>query len=302
MDETENKDSAHIKHALKQAFEHLEDLYDGRGKLNYCVLTGLKALDNITNGFHNGDLIAISGQPGVGKSAFALSLACGAATKHNGKGSVMVFSTQSAAAQLGLRALIAGARGIYGNIPRGIIRETDWYQFCNSAGRLSDLDLAINDVSSTMEEIFIYSRERKREHWKTCLIILDSLDSIAGENQTIYSEALVKLKQLARELNLPVIVTSAACERRKMTRFTSGPLFALLDKYADVLMVMKRLDMSSNTRFVDKKGLIVESGENADAVTFDKWNMEISVRKNKNGPNGSFNLDFLPQLSRFTGV
>lgn len=310
MNQEENKDSDHIKHALKSAFEHIEDLYVGSRKINYRVMTGVNALDRITNGFHNGDLVAVCGDPGVGKSAFALSLACGAATRYKDRASVMMFSTQSTASQLALRSIIAGARGMYSNIPMGHIRNADWPQISSSGGHLSDLRLALNDISSTMDEIVIYGRERKRDHKDTCLLILDSLDTITGENSTAYSEALVRLKHLARELNLPIVVTSSVKTRMRFRRFADpGPLYALLEKYSDVLMRITRQDVSSETHHVDRGGPELSDAENRDQVkpktkklTVQKWNINILVLKNKNGPNGNFHLDFLPQLSRFIGA
>ena len=310
MNQDENKDSDHIKHALKNAFEHIEDLYVGSRKINYRVMTGVNALDRITNGFHNGDLIAVCGGPGVGKSAFALSLACGAATRYKDRASVMMFSTQATASQLAFRSIIAGARGMYSNIPRGYIRNADWPQISSSAGYLSDLRLALNDIAATMEEIMIYGRERKRDHKDNCLLILDSLDSITVENSTAYSESLVRLKHLARELNLPIVITSSVKARKRFRRFANpDPLYVLLEKYSDVLMQITRQDVSNDTRFVDRDGLGISVEENNDQkrprvkkLTVQKWNMDVSVLKNKNGPNGNFHLDFLPQLSRFIGV
>jgi len=265
MDTKKNEDSDHIKHTLKTAFEHIEDLYVGLRRINYRVMTGVNALDRITNGFHNGDLVAVCGDPGVGKSAFALSLACGAATRYKDRASVMMFSTQATASQLAFRSIIAGARGMYSNIPRGYIRNADWPQISSSAGYLSDLRLALNDIAATMEEIVIYSRERKRDHKDTCFLILDSLDSITGENSTAYSEALVTLKHLARELNLPIVITSSVKAGKRFRRFANpDPLYALLEKYSDVLMRITRQDVSSETYCVDRDGPEFSAAENRD--------------------------------------
>jgi replicative DNA helicase len=294
VDQKENQDTDHIKHALKTAFEHIEDLYVGSRKINYRVMTGVNALDRITNGFHNGDLVAVCGAPGVGKSAFALSLACGSATRYKDRASVMMFSTQSTASQLAFRSIIAGARGTQSNIPQGHIKNADWPRLCFSAGHLSDLSLALNDIAATLDEIVIYGRERKREHGDTCLLILDSLDSITGEDRASYSEGLVRLKQLARELSVPIIVTSSVKPKERFRRFAApDPLYTLLEKYSDVLMRITRRDVSENNNL---KKLIVKKH------TVQKWNMDVSVLKNKNGPVGDFHLDFLPQLSRFIGV
>ncbi len=310
MDQNENKDSDHIKHALRTAFEHIEDLYVGAMKVNYRVMTGLKALDRMTNGFHRGDLIAVCGRPGVGKSAFALSLACGVATRYKNNASVMMFSTQSPAKHLALRSVIAGARGLYSNVHRGVIRDADWPKLANSAGSLTDINLSVNDSIATIDEIVIYGRERRRDHKDTCLLILDSLDQITGDNPTAYSDALVRLKQLARELGLPIIVTSSVRARTRFRRFANpDPLYALLEKYSDVLMRIERHEVLSDTHYLNKDGVEVTNGNNGDATTpgikavkVQKWNMDIAILKNKNGPNGSFHLAFLPQLSRFTGA
>jgi len=310
MDRKESKDPDHISHALKTAFDHIEDLYDGAINIDYRVMTGLKALDQMTNGFHRGDLIAVCGEPGVGKSSFALNLACSAATRYKDRASIMMFSTQSPANHLALRSVIAGARRLYSNIQWGALMQADWPRLSNSAGNLSDVNLAINDSIATIDEIVIYGRERKRDHKDTCLLILDSLDTITGENPIAYSDALVRLKQLARELGLPIIVTSAVRDKTRLRRFSNhDPLYTLMEKYADILMQIKRREVSSDAHYLNIDGVEVANSENGGkttpgvkAVTVEKWSMEFSVLKNKNGPNGRFNLDFLPQFSRFIGI
>ncbi len=67
------------------------------------VSTGFTALDSVTSGLQQGDLIVIAGRPSMGKTAFALNIAENIAVVS--KLPVAVFSMEMSAAQLVMRMI-----------------------------------------------------------------------------------------------------------------------------------------------------------------------------------------------------
>ena len=91
-----------IKEVLEKAQNDLETLAKNKGRVT-GLTTGLVDLDNLTNGFSPTQLIIVAARPAVGKTAFALNIACAAAksTKKN----IAVFSLEMPAEQLIMRMI-----------------------------------------------------------------------------------------------------------------------------------------------------------------------------------------------------
>ena len=67
-----------IQDVLVKTQEEIEMLVKNKGKIT-GLTTGLRDLDNVTEGLHETQLIIIAARPAVGKTAFALNVAAAAA-------------------------------------------------------------------------------------------------------------------------------------------------------------------------------------------------------------------------------
>ncbi len=85
-----------IKDELSKAFERIEMLQEGKGKLR-GVTTGFKSLDNILGGLQKSDMIVLGARPSLGKTALVLDIARNAAMKGVGVG---IFSLEMSKDQL----------------------------------------------------------------------------------------------------------------------------------------------------------------------------------------------------------
>ncbi len=94
----------HIDPILHNTFEELDKIASKPGSVT-GVPSGLMDLDDITSGFHSGELIIVAGRPGMGKTALALSM--GRNTAVMDKTSVGIFSLEMANHQLAMRLLCA---------------------------------------------------------------------------------------------------------------------------------------------------------------------------------------------------
>src|SRR5579884_1304039 len=97
-----SKDFVSIAEVLDRFFDQIEHLQQHRGEV-VGVATGFADLDQLTGGLQNSDLIIVAARPSVGKTAFALGLAYGAAVRH--QQTVGIFSLEMSAEQLVQRLL-----------------------------------------------------------------------------------------------------------------------------------------------------------------------------------------------------
>jgi len=276
---------------LNKAFEHIDRIHSRKG-LTTGVPSGLVELDQLTSGFHPGELIILAGRPGMGKTALALTIARNAALDYNYP--VGVFSLEMADYQLALRILCAEARVDSHLVRTGRLHKDQWAKLSTLTGRLHKAPLYIDDSPVlTMMDIRAKARRLKAEH-DIQLLIIDYLQLIKGhkaENrQQEITEISRSLKALSKEVDVPVIALSQlsrAVEGRadKKPQLSDLRESGSLEQDADVVL------------FIYRKAFY-EKGRGA-APEEDELNAEILVAKQRNGPQGNVEVIFIDRYTRF---
>lgn len=177
--------------------------------------TGYNKLDYYTNGLQAGTLIILAARPAVGKSAFALNIALNVAQLNKeGNASVAIFSLEMPDVQMMQRLTSAVSQVDNYKIQNGKVNQDEFNRINEGATILKNTNLFLEDSSNaTMGDIAKQSRKLKEEG-KLDLIIIDYLQLInsssnKNENrQQEVSKISRQLKQLARELEVPVIALS----------------------------------------------------------------------------------------------
>lgn len=174
------------------------------------VGTGFRDLDKITSGWQASDLIIIAARPAMGKTAFVLSMALNIAM-HNDP--VAVFSLEMSNLQL-VNRLISNACELDGEkIKSGALSQADWGKVTTRISRLQGLPLYVDDTSAlSIMELSTKARRLVREHGVK-IIIIDYLQLMTagiklGSREQEVSTISRTLKQLAKELNIPIIALS----------------------------------------------------------------------------------------------
>ena len=196
---------------IYQAIQQIEEAGKKEGGVS-GVETGFRDLDQITAGFQPADMVVIAARPGMGKTAFVLSMARNTAVEF-GKG-VAVFSLEMSAVQL-INRLIASETGLSAEkLKKGNLEQHEWEQLNAKISKLSEAPLFIDDTPAlTATELRARARRLKRDHGLS-LIVIDYIQLMqgsgkAGENRTTeVSEISRSLKALAKELEVPVIALS----------------------------------------------------------------------------------------------
>lgn len=177
------------------------------------IPTGLEALDKLTAGWQNGDLIIGAARPGVGKTAVALHLARTAARmgKH-----VVVYSLEMQGERLGDRLLMAANNALSSaGWKSGQVSAQEWMEAKRTAEELAQLPIYVDD-SPDMSMDKVRSGARLLQSKGRCeMIIIDylqlcnmQLDQNNRNREQEVAQASRKAKLLAKELNIPVVLLS----------------------------------------------------------------------------------------------
>ena len=119
-------------------------------------------LDNITSGFHPGELIIVAGRPGMGKTALALSMGRNAAVMDNV--GVGMFSLEMANHQLAMRLLCAEGRVDSHLVRTGKLPKSQWKNLSLAVGQLAEAPIYLDDTAGmSVLEVRAKARRLKAE-------------------------------------------------------------------------------------------------------------------------------------------
>jgi len=279
-----------IKEILQDSFEKIENLYH-RDEFITGTPSGFDEFDDITTGFQPSELIVIAGRPGMGKTAFCMTIAQYIAVSKNTP--VALFSLEMSKSQLVQRMLCSEARVDAHNLRKGRLAESDWPTLSMAAGRLASAPIFIDDTAGiTCLEIKAKARRLKAQH-NLGLVIIDYLQLITSsgrvENrQQEISEISRSLKGLARELNVPVIAVSQlsrAVEQRieRRPRLSDLRESGAIEQDADLVVFLYREEYYKPK--TDRKGIA-----------------EVIISKQRNGPTGQIDLAFVKEYAKFENL
>ena len=277
----------HLGSMLHNTFKEIDKIAASPGTVT-GVASGLTDLDNITSGFHSGELIIVAGRPGMGKTALALSMGRNAAVID--KVGVGMFSLEMANNQLAMRLLCAEGRVDSHLVRTGKLPKSQWKNLSLSVDQLAKAPIYLDDTAGmTVLEVRAKARRLKAEH-DVGMIIVDYLQLMSGpkgieSRQQEISHISRSLKNLAKEIEVPVVALSQlsrAVENRTDRRPQLSDLreSGAIEQDADVVM------------FLYRPWIYSQEDE-------DKGKAQVIVAKQRNGPTGNVNITFIDRFARF---
>ena len=204
-------DYTQIDPVVKQAVEIMQRAASNTGGLT-GVPSGFTKLDDMTSGWQKSDLIIIAGRPAMGKTSFALSIAKNVAIDQ--RIPVAFFSLEMNNVQL-VNRLISNTCEIEGKkVMNGQLDDTDWDRFDRNIRKLEGAPLYVDETPGlSIFELRTKARRLAREK-KVELIMIDYLQLMNangmrfGNRQEEVSTISRSLKQLAKELDIPILALS----------------------------------------------------------------------------------------------
>lgn len=288
------QDFVPIRSILEAAFNRIDELHRGEHKLR-GIPSGFPDMDQILAGFQKSDLIIVAARPSIGKTTMALDFARQIAV--NEKIPVGIFSLEMSSDQLIDRMLAAQSGVDLWRLRTGRLKtgdgDDDFQRIGQAMGVLSEAPVFIDDAgSANVMEIRTMARRLQSEH-NVGLIIIDYLQLMegrrGGDNRVNeISEISRALKQLAREINIPVIALSQlsrAVESRspQIPKLSDLRESGSIEQDADVVMFLYR-----------------EDREKPD--TPNKNIVEVHIAKHRNGPIGKMSLYFNENSTTFKSL
>ena len=275
----------HIDPILQNTFEELDKIATNPGTVT-GVPSGLMDLDDITSGFHSGELIIVAGRPGMGKTALALSMGRNAAVTD--KTGVGIFSLEMANHQLAMRLLCAEGRVDSHLVRTGKLPKSQWKNLSIAVGQLAEAPIYLDDTAAmSVLEVRAKARRLKAEH-DVGLLIVDYIQLMTGpkgseSRQQEISQISRSLKALAKEIEVPVIglsQLSRAVESRSDRRPQLSDLreSGAIEQDADVVIFLYRPWVYSQE-------------------DDDRGKATIIVAKQRNGPTGTIEATFIDRFA-----
>lgn len=254
------------------------------------IPTHLIDLDKMLNGFSNSNLMILAARPAMGKTALAICLAENICFRN--QTSVGIFSLEMSATQILHRIISSQSEVESEKIQTGSLSGAEYQRIVATVNMMQKHTMIIDDQPGLKITDIRARARRMKEAYNVGFIVIDYLQLISGsgnlrsiENrQTEISEISRMLKNLARELNVPILC-AAQLSRKVEERQGHRPMLSDLresgsiEQDSDVVMMLYRRDYYDK---YDKPGIA-----------------EIIVAKNRHGPVGDVQLTFRKEIGQF---
>jgi replicative DNA helicase len=267
-----------------------------------AVRTGFADLDQLLGGLKRGDLVIVAARPSLGKTSLVLNFARNAAVAQNA--TVAFFSIEMAAEQL-VQRLLATESGVDSTrLTFGHHTEREQRKVMQAMGVLSDLPVFFDDSASlTMSDMRAKAKRLQLERGLD-LVVVDYLQlmssGLRNENRVQEVSAISRsLKQLARDLDVPVIACSQL-SRAAETRSNNIPMLSDLresgsiEQDADVVMFIYRED-----RYITREQWEKDHAGDDKHREYPAGITQVIVAKHRNGPTGTIAMRFRDKIARF---
>lgn len=284
---------------VKQAKQRIEDIAKRDGLSG--VPTGFTDLDRLTSGWQPSDLIIIAARPGMGKTAFTLSMARNIAVGSNIP--VAFFSLEMSSVQL-ITRLISSETGLSSEKLRtGKLEPHEWEQLNVKVKDLERAPIFIDDTPSlSIFDLRAKCRRLASQHGIQ-LIMIDYLQLMTaqtsakgGNREQEISTISRNLKALAKELNVPVIALSQLSRAVESRGGSKRPLLSdlresgAIEQDADIVSFIYRPEYYGLEEWDD------------DERSNTKDQAEFIVAKHRNGATDQIRLKFLGQFGKFDNL
>lgn len=282
---------------IRQALDKIEHISKQEGLSG--IPSGFSDLDRLTSGWQPSDLIILAARPGMGKTAFVLSMARNMAVDHGRK--VAVFSLEMSSVQL-ITRIISSETGLSSEkLRKGDLNDSEWNQLTSGVKDLEKANLFIDDTPALSVFDLRAKCRRLSSTQGLDLIIIDYLQlmTVGGSKNTGNREQEIStisrsLKSIAKELNVPVIALSQL-SRAVETRSTSKrPQLSdlresgAIEQDADIVSFIYRPEYYG-----------IEEWEDGEPSTNQA---EIIIAKHRNGSLDDVRLRFIGELAKFSDL
>ncbi|MDO6744568.1 replicative DNA helicase [Tenacibaculum soleae] len=282
---------------VQQSINKIQEISSQEGMSG--LATGFTKLDALTSGWQPSDLIIIAARPGMGKTAFVISMAKNMAIDFNH--AVAVFSLEMSSVQL-ITRMISSETGLTSEkLRKGNLEPHEWEQLNVKVKKLSDAPIFIDDTPAlSIFDLRAKARRLVSQHNVRILIIdylqLMTAGGSGGNREQEISTISRNLKALAKELSVPVIALSQLSRAVETRGGSKRPLLSdlresgAIEQDADIVSFIFRPEYYGMTEWDDDDHSPCE-GQG-----------EFIVAKHRNGGLDNIRLKFTGHLAKFSDL
>ena len=273
---------------LSNAVDRIDQLFQ-LNQLITGVPTGWERFDRITCGLQRKDLIYIAARPSMGKTTFAMNIGESIAAKSELP--VAVFSMEMSKEQLVLKTISSMGRINHERVRTGQLEDDDWGRLTSAISRLNNKPLHINDSPALRpSELAAMARALHRDQGGLGAIVVDYIQLMQADTKTDnrndeLRQISGRLKQLAKELDCPVIALSQLSRK--------------LEERKDKRPIMSDLRESGSLEQDGDLIIFIYRDERYNKQSIDQGCAEIIIAKQRNGDIGTLPFRFHGQFQRF---
>ncbi len=293
-----NKNSESAEGLVEQALKKIQDISNTEGMSG--LPSGFSKLDYLTSGWQPSDLVIIAARPGMGKTAFIMSMAKNMAIDFDIP--VAIFSLEMSSIQL-ITRMISSATGISsGKLKKGELEPHEWEQLNVKVKKLSAAPIFIDDTPSlSIFDLRAKARRLVSQHGIK-IVIVDYLQLMtagsknSGNREQEISMISRNLKALAKELEIPVIALSQLSRAVETRGGSKRPLLSdlresgAIEQDADIVSFIFRPEYYGNTEWDDEEHTPCEG------------QAELIIAKHRNGGLENIRLKFTGYLAQFSDL
>ncbi len=293
------KSSEDAQTLVSQAIKKIEEISKKEGMSG--VPTGFTKIDALTSGWQASDLVIIAARPGMGKTAFVMSMAKNMAIQFEIP--VAIFSLEMSSVQL-ITRMISSETGLTSEkLRKGNLLPHEWEQLNVKVKNLTKAPIFIDDTPSlSIFDLRAKARRLVSQHGVK-VIIIDYLQLMTagnaqggGNREQEISTISRNLKALAKELSVPVITLSQLSRAVETRGGVKRPLLSdlresgAIEQDADIVTFIYRPEYYGLTEWDDE--------ERSNCVN----QAEFIFAKHRNGGLDNIKLKFTGHLAQFSDL
>ena len=286
-----------MQNVVREAIEEIEKAAQNADGIS-GVPTGFLALDKLTSGWQRSDMIVIAARPAMGKTAFVLSMARNTAVDHNQ--GVAIFSLEMSSVQLVKRLIASETRLSAEKLRKGDLRDDEFQQLHTRISKLATAPIYIDDTPGISIFDLRAKCRRLKMQYDIQMVIIDYLQLMTagqkgqGNREQEISQISRSIKEIAKELNVPIIALS---QLSRSVEQRGGDKRPVLSDLRESGAIEQDADIVSFIYRPEYYGFLRDEDGNSNAGIG-----EIIVAKHRNGALDNVRLRFIAQYARFDNI
>ena len=280
---------------IRESIETIENAKNQDGHIT-GVPSGFSEVDRVTAGWQKSDLVIMAARPGMGKTAFVLSMARNVAVQFSRP--TAIFSLEMTGVQLVTRLIASETEIPAEKLRRGQLDESEWKKLNERIAELTNAPLYIDDTPAlNIFELRAKCRRLKAKH-NIELVVVDYLQLMSGSGdnkgnrEQEISNISRSMKSLAKELSVPIIALSQLSRAVETRGGDKRPILSdlresgAIEQDADMVMFIYRPEYYQI--------LVDNDGNSTEKMA------ELIIAKHRNGALENIKLTFTKELAKFT--